>query len=190
MRAHTHPAHKRSRDMAESLLMDDQDAVAMAQESHTLAGQHRHARHAHDGSASPTGGGVNGDGAGDGDGGDVDAIDPTAKGTVQSGRPEEPWRRMRRYKMFKDPIHGLISLPIGLVKFIDTPEFQRLRRIKQLGGTPAPSLFFSCFLCVAPSSFFSLVLLARVGSLSLWSLFCASRFFYLTCESRSVLPGL
>ncbi|WBR14207.1 Hd phosphohydrolase [Pandoravirus kuranda] len=45
-----------------------------------------------------------------------------------------PWRRMRRCKTVKDAVHGLMSLPIGLFAFIDTPEFQRLRRIKQLGS--------------------------------------------------------
>ncbi|XP_072032387.1 deoxynucleoside triphosphate triphosphohydrolase SAMHD1-like isoform X2 [Amphiura filiformis] len=35
-------------------------------------------------------------------------------------------------KVFKDPIHGSISLPKHCVDVIDTPEFQRLRNIKQL----------------------------------------------------------
>lgn len=187
MRAHTHRAHKRSRDMAESALMDDQDTVAMAQESHSFTGQHRHAGHARDGGASPANGGgvvVNDNNGNGDDGGDDDAIDPTAKGAVQLGPHEEPWRRMRRYKMFKDPIHGLISLPIGLVKFIDTPEFQRLRRIKQLGGTS--DLFFLLLALRRPSCFFllflpilslgpSLALYARLPSLRSLSL-CALGF--------------
>nr|XP_009860481.1 deoxynucleoside triphosphate triphosphohydrolase SAMHD1 isoform X1 [Ciona intestinalis] len=37
-------------------------------------------------------------------------------------------------KVFNDPIHGHIKLHPLLVKFIDTPQFQRLRNIKQLGG--------------------------------------------------------
>uniref|UniRef100_I3K3K4 HD/PDEase domain-containing protein n=1 Tax=Oreochromis niloticus TaxID=8128 RepID=I3K3K4_ORENI len=37
-------------------------------------------------------------------------------------------------KVFNDPIHGHIELPPLLVKIIDTPQFQRLRNIKQLGG--------------------------------------------------------
>ncbi|KAG1974107.1 HD domain-containing metal-dependent phosphohydrolase family protein [Pimephales promelas] len=38
-------------------------------------------------------------------------------------------------KIFNDPIHGHIALHPLLVKFTDTPQFQRLRHIKQLGGT-------------------------------------------------------
>ncbi|XP_047669851.1 deoxynucleoside triphosphate triphosphohydrolase SAMHD1-like [Tachysurus fulvidraco] len=37
-------------------------------------------------------------------------------------------------KVFNDPIHGHIELHPLLVKIIDTPQFQRLRYIKQLGG--------------------------------------------------------
>lgn len=37
-------------------------------------------------------------------------------------------------KRLNDPIHGLIILPGELFQVIDTPEFQRLRDIKQLGG--------------------------------------------------------
>ncbi|XP_039460877.1 deoxynucleoside triphosphate triphosphohydrolase SAMHD1-like isoform X2 [Oreochromis aureus] len=37
-------------------------------------------------------------------------------------------------KVFYDPIHGLLELHPLLVKIIDTPQFQRLRNIKQLGG--------------------------------------------------------
>ncbi|XP_023186967.1 deoxynucleoside triphosphate triphosphohydrolase SAMHD1-like isoform X2 [Xiphophorus maculatus] len=38
-------------------------------------------------------------------------------------------------KVFNDPIHGNIELHPILVKIIDTPQFQRLRNLKQLGGT-------------------------------------------------------
>ncbi|XP_051516373.1 deoxynucleoside triphosphate triphosphohydrolase SAMHD1 isoform X2 [Myxocyprinus asiaticus] len=38
-------------------------------------------------------------------------------------------------KVFNDPIHGHIELHPLLVQIIDTPQFQRLRHIKQLGGT-------------------------------------------------------
>ncbi|XP_041801066.1 deoxynucleoside triphosphate triphosphohydrolase SAMHD1-like isoform X2 [Chelmon rostratus] len=37
-------------------------------------------------------------------------------------------------KVFNDPIHGHLELHPLLVKIIDTPQFQRLRYIKQLGG--------------------------------------------------------
>lgn len=38
-------------------------------------------------------------------------------------------------KVFNDPIHGHIRIHPLCVKIIDTPQFQRLRSIKQLGGT-------------------------------------------------------
>ncbi|XP_043946114.1 deoxynucleoside triphosphate triphosphohydrolase SAMHD1 [Protopterus annectens] len=38
-------------------------------------------------------------------------------------------------KVFNDPIHGHFELHPLLVQIIDTPQFQRLRNIKQLGGT-------------------------------------------------------
>ncbi|XP_060731418.1 deoxynucleoside triphosphate triphosphohydrolase SAMHD1-like [Tachysurus vachellii] len=41
---------------------------------------------------------------------------------------------VRHEKVFNDPIHGHIELHPLLVKIIDTPQFQRLRYIKQLGG--------------------------------------------------------
>uniref|UniRef100_A0A8D0D0D2 HD domain-containing protein n=1 Tax=Sander lucioperca TaxID=283035 RepID=A0A8D0D0D2_SANLU len=36
--------------------------------------------------------------------------------------------------VFNDPIHGTVELHPLLIKIIDTPQFQRLRNIKQLGG--------------------------------------------------------
>ena len=39
-----------------------------------------------------------------------------------------------RFKLFSDPVHGFISVPRGLIlRLIETPAFQRLRRIRQLG---------------------------------------------------------
>ncbi|XP_070276361.1 deoxynucleoside triphosphate triphosphohydrolase SAMHD1 [Myotis yumanensis] len=38
-------------------------------------------------------------------------------------------------KVINDPIHGHIELHPLLIRIIDTPQFQRLRYIKQLGGT-------------------------------------------------------
>ncbi|XP_016331990.1 deoxynucleoside triphosphate triphosphohydrolase SAMHD1-like, partial [Sinocyclocheilus anshuiensis] len=37
-------------------------------------------------------------------------------------------------KVLNDPIHGHIELHPLLLRFIDTPQFQELRHIKQLGG--------------------------------------------------------
>lgn len=42
---------------------------------------------------------------------------------------------MIKTKEIFDPIHGFISITPLLQKFIDTPEFQRLRDLKQLGAT-------------------------------------------------------
>uniref|UniRef100_A0A3Q3LY55 HD domain-containing protein n=1 Tax=Mastacembelus armatus TaxID=205130 RepID=A0A3Q3LY55_9TELE len=39
-----------------------------------------------------------------------------------------------RLSVFNDPIHGHIELHPLLIKIIDTPQFQRLRNIRQLGG--------------------------------------------------------
>jgi len=40
----------------------------------------------------------------------------------------------QRFKLFSDPVHGFISVPKGLIMdLIQTPEVQRLRRIRQLG---------------------------------------------------------
>jgi len=41
---------------------------------------------------------------------------------------------LRQEKVFNDPIHGHIELHPLMVRIIDTPQFQRLRYIKQLGG--------------------------------------------------------
>lgn len=39
-----------------------------------------------------------------------------------------------RYKIFNDPVHGFITVPKGIIlKLIDHPYVQRLRRIRQLG---------------------------------------------------------
>lgn len=42
--------------------------------------------------------------------------------------------KSKQYKIFSDPIHGFISIPKGIIlKLIDHPYVQRLRRIRQLG---------------------------------------------------------
>lgn len=125
--------------MAEPFTTTNQDSMAMVQETHTR-GAHRQG--ARDTPGSPAHDHDDNDGRND-DRDGTDDLTVDSRVVAQMRRPEEPRRRMRRYKMFKDPIHGLISLPIGLVKFIDTPEFQRLRRIKQLAGARLfSSLFF------------------------------------------------
>ncbi|ATE82112.1 Phosphohydrolase [Pandoravirus salinus] len=108
--------------MGEPFAIINQDTAAMAQDAPALVAQH----------LAPS---------------DFDSLEPeiddrdavhseTATGgaVVAVRRADQRQGRMRRYKMFKDPVHGLISLPIGLVDFIDTPEFQRLRRIRQLAA--------------------------------------------------------
>ena len=37
-------------------------------------------------------------------------------------------------KVFNDAVHGHITLPAVCVAVIDTPQFQRLKDLKQLGG--------------------------------------------------------
>ena len=37
-------------------------------------------------------------------------------------------------QVFNDSVHGHIELHPLMVRIIDTPQFQRLRHIKQLGG--------------------------------------------------------
>ena len=48
-------------------------------------------------------------------------------------------------QFFNDPVHGLMEMEPLLVKIIDTPQFQRLRNIKQLGTVVSGSfrLFFA-----------------------------------------------
>ncbi len=43
---------------------------------------------------------------------------------------------MSRVVYVQDPIWGLIEIPDLCLKFVNTPEFQRLKRIRQLGMTP------------------------------------------------------
>ncbi|EBK2060066.1 hypothetical protein AAL85_25085, partial [Salmonella enterica subsp. enterica serovar Typhi] len=43
-------------------------------------------------------------------------------------------RRLREEKVFKDPVHNYIHVQDEVIwSLINTPEFQRLRRIRQLG---------------------------------------------------------
>ena len=49
------------------------------------------------------------------------------------GLEEHPW--LRPGKVFTDPVHGDIHLTELEVRIVDTPAFQRLRKVKQLGTT-------------------------------------------------------
>ncbi|XP_039647662.1 deoxynucleoside triphosphate triphosphohydrolase SAMHD1-like [Perca fluviatilis] len=52
-----------------------------------------------------------------------------------SDSSETPQKTLKMdHKVFNDPIHGTVELHPLLIKIIDTPQFQRLRNIKQLGG--------------------------------------------------------
>lgn len=45
-------------------------------------------------------------------------------------------QKLTREKVFRDPVHNYIRVDYQVIlDLIDTPEFQRLRRIKQLGTT-------------------------------------------------------
>ena len=45
-----------------------------------------------------------------------------------------PLSTQQRFKIFSDPVHGFISVPKNVIlDLIQTPEVQRLRRIRQLG---------------------------------------------------------
>ncbi|MEL6654715.1 MAG: hypothetical protein AAFQ87_28320, partial [Bacteroidota bacterium] len=43
-------------------------------------------------------------------------------------------KNLKSPKIINDPVHGFVEIPRGtLLRLIDEPAFQRLRRIKQLG---------------------------------------------------------
>ena len=44
------------------------------------------------------------------------------------------WRNISHLQVVNDSVHGHIELHPLMVQIIDTPQFQRLRHIKQLGG--------------------------------------------------------
>lgn len=46
------------------------------------------------------------------------------------------FKKLTEQKVMRDPVHGYIHVDYAIIwELIDTPEFQRLRRIHQLGGT-------------------------------------------------------
>lgn len=63
--------------------------------------------------------------------------DDTPAARRPAGRRRLPLRSdavTSRFRLFSDPVHGFVSVPKGLIlSLVETPEFQRLRRIRQLG---------------------------------------------------------
>ncbi|XP_014669969.1 PREDICTED: deoxynucleoside triphosphate triphosphohydrolase SAMHD1-like isoform X2 [Priapulus caudatus] len=63
-------------------------------------------------------------------------LQPGQDNGVYTARTDgKPSSLIDNLKVFNDPIHGHIELHPVCVKIIDTPQFQRLRHLKQLGGT-------------------------------------------------------
>ncbi|XP_039502783.1 uncharacterized protein LOC120458974 [Pimephales promelas] len=69
------------------------------------------------------------------DSSDSEKTSSSTHGAAAPAAIEEDKDQTSVHKIFQDPIHGQIALHPLLVKIIDTPQFQRLRNIKQLGGT-------------------------------------------------------
>jgi HD superfamily phosphohydrolase len=69
----------------------------------------------------------------DGDDNDVDC--DTRGGRSVSHSPQEGVNIREDGKVFNDPVHGHLYLPALACDVVDTPQFQRLRDVKQLGTT-------------------------------------------------------
>ena len=72
--------------------------------------------------------------------------DPNNSGIFTSTPTKQPRLLTENYlksKTFQDSIHGCITLDPLLVAIIDTPQFQRLRDIKQLGMLCKFILYFN-----------------------------------------------
>lgn len=53
-------------------------------------------------------------------------------------RKKTMMRRLNETRVLRDPVHGYIHIDLQVIwKLLDAPEFQRLRRIHQLGGVMA-----------------------------------------------------
>ena len=63
---------------------------------------------------------------------EVDAVMPSS-GSTNPVKPDAGIEKPNP-KVFNDPVHGHIELHPLCCKIIDTPQFQRLRYLKQLGG--------------------------------------------------------
>lgn len=67
---------------------------------------------------------------------DEDELGPLSQESLHFDKDaDDDFSLMVDYKVFNDPIHGHILVHPLLVKIIDTPQFQRLRKVKQLGAT-------------------------------------------------------
>jgi hypothetical protein len=53
---------------------------------------------------------------------------------IVKGKKQMPIPVDMKVQIFNDPIHGFIEVHPLLVEIIDTPQFQRLKDIKQLGA--------------------------------------------------------
>ena len=71
--------------------------------------------------------------------------DSTEQGTSTTEDEDNAINYDRGTIVFHDRIHGHIQLPKVLLKIIDTPQFQRLRNISQMGGA---SYVFTGKLCI------------------------------------------
>ena len=65
----------------------------------------------------------------------IDSSTPTKQSRSSTENNTSTSYTYDEYRTFQDSIHGSITLDPLVVAIIDTPQFQRLRDIKQLGMT-------------------------------------------------------